>query len=405
VPEWRYTVIAPSGQSPGGDLQARFDGRELRPFPAPLDGLASGVGQRVRLRLLVDSGPARAGGKEYFVLGRAMPGTGWQLAVFSDYLPVRRQAMAGAVFAVLLAGGLILLAVFIAQRRRLARVQGEARRLLEAANQALEQRVAERTADLVAVNSRLRQEIHERERAEQTLRAAQDELVQAAKLAVLGRMAAGITHELNQPLGAMHTLAANAVAYMQRGDTRTAENNLSIVGQQIDQMARIIGPLKSFARKSPAVAERVDLAQAVDKALFLFDKRLAGIQLDKQLPAAGAVAWCDGNRLQQVLVNLIGNALDALAASVQPCLRLRAHCVGAHVFLEVADNGPGLSAAALAHLFEPFFTTKGSGEGLGLGLTISRDIVRDFGGDLSGGNGPDGGALFTLRLPKAKEDS
>lgn len=406
VPEWRYTLLNPERAELLAESR-RFDGRTLRPFPVRLDGVGSGIGRRVLFSPapVTDTPGALPPERDYFALGRTLAGTSWQLVIFAEYGSVRRQALTTGALAAVLAGALLLLSLYVAQRRRLARLQREAQRLLQAANQDLESKVAARTADLTAVNVRLRQEIAERIRAEETLRAAQDELVQAAKLAVLGRLAAGITHELNQPLGAVRTLAANAVAFMRRGDLATAESNLEIVARQVDQMARIIGPLKTFARKSPARREPVDIAHAVGAALFLFAKRLdeAGIVVDNRCHAGETIALCDANRLEQVLVNLVGNAIDALKDAPRRTLTLTARRDGAHVVVTVADSGPGLTAAACGHLFEPFFTTKSAGEGLGLGLAISRDIVRDFGGDLDGGNGAEGGAVFTVTLPAAKE--
>jgi two-component system C4-dicarboxylate transport sensor histidine kinase DctB len=253
----------------------------------------------------------------------------------------------------------------------------------------------------------LQREVQERQRAEQTLRAAQAELVQAAKLAVLGQMATGITHELSQPLGAIRTLAANAAEFMRRADLATAEKNLAIVEQLTEQMGHIIGPLKTFARKSPAVSTAVDVAQAVDSALFLFESRLKkeSVVLERRIAADACIAWCDRNRLQQVLVNLIGNALDAMHD--EPVRRLSfssERASSGKVALAVVDSGCGFSEEAVAHLFEPFFTTKQPGEGLGLGLTISRDILRDFGGDLMAGPAPGGGARFVVLLPPLPSD-
>lgn len=279
--------------------------------------------------------------------------------------------------------------------------------MLERVNQELERKVEERTADLSEAVTGLQREVQERQRAEQTLRAAQAELVQAAKLAVLGQMATGITHELSQPLGAIRTLAANAAEFMRRADLATAEKNLAIVEQLTQQMGNIIGPLKTFARKSPAVSTAVDIAQALDSALFLFESRLRkeSVTVERQIAPGAATAWCDRNRLQQVLVNLIGNALDAMHD--EPVRRLSFSCERASsgmVALAVVDAGCGFSEEALAHLFEPFFTTKQPGEGLGLGLTISRDILRDFGGDLMAGPAPGGGARFVVLLPPLPPD-
>ena len=215
-------------------------------------------------------------------------------------------------------------------------------------------------------------------------------------------MATGITHELSQPLGAIRTLSANAVEFMHRGDLATAEKNLGIVGQLAEQAGGIITPLKTFARKSPAVSVAVDVAQAVDAALFLFDARLKklNVTVNRNFGPKSTIAWCDQNRLQQVLVNLIGNAIDAMADEPHRSLSFSVESASSgQLALAVSDSGFGFTEEALKHLFEPFFTTKQPGEGLGLGLTISRDILRDFGGDLLAGPAPGGGARFVILLP------
>jgi C4-dicarboxylate-specific signal transduction histidine kinase len=144
------------------------------------------------------------------------------------------------------------------------------------------------------------------------------------------------------------------------------------------------------------------VAQAVDSALFLFEQRLRkqSVAVDRQIGPNFWIAWCDQNRLQQVLVNLIGNAIDAMAEQPERRLTFSAEAAGAgRLALSISDTGSGFSPSALAHLFEPFFTTKQPGEGLGLGLTISRDILRDFGGDLLAEPAPGGGARFIVLLP------
>jgi two-component system C4-dicarboxylate transport sensor histidine kinase DctB len=262
--------------------------------------------------------------------------------------------------------------------------------------------VAARTSDLSTTNARLREEISERKNAERTLRAAQDELVQAAKLAVLGQLATGITHELAQPLGAIRTLSGNAAEFLRRGSVDTTEKNLAIISRLADQMGAIISPLKTFARKSPAVPARVDVAHAVGNALLLLDQKLQrnGITVRNRVAPDAAIAWCDQIRLEQVLVNLIGNAADAMAGQAQRSLEVTASAPAeGPVALCVTDTGPGLPADVQARLFEPFFTTKPAGEGLGLGLAISRDIVREFGGELAASSAPGGGACFRITLP------
>lgn len=409
-PEWRYATLRPH---PVEELRRlgsqQFAGQPLGAISLNIDLQGADDGRVVRLpkHLRDDIAPSQ-GARPYLAMARNLPGTAWRIVVFSDLRPVGVQAATHAALSSAALGCLLLGVLYTRQRRRLARGREEARAMLERANQELERKVEERTADLSEAVTGLQREVQERQRAEQTLRAAQAELVQAAKLAVLGQMATGITHELSQPLGAIRTLAANAAEFMRRADLATAEKNLAIVQQLTEQMGNIIGPLKTFARKSPAVSTAVDVAQAVDSALFLFESRLKkeAVTVDRQFAADAATAWCDRNRLQQVLVNLIGNALDAMHD--EPVRRLSfasERASSGMVALSLVDSGCGFSEESLAHLFEPFFTTKQPGEGLGLGLTISRDILRDFGGDLMAGPAPGGGARFVVLLPALPPDS
>ena len=405
-PEWRYATLQPQGKA-GLEQVSReqFAGQPLGAvtLDIALDGADEGTVVRLPKHLRGDVNPnPLAGPKPYLALSRHLPGTAWRIVVFSDLRPVAVQAATHAALAAAALGCLLLSALYANQRRRLARGREEARAILQSANQELENKVKERTVDLSQAVDRLQREVVERQRAEQTLRAAQDELVQAAKLAVLGQMATGITHELSQPLGAIRTLSANAVEFMHRGDLATAEKNLGIVGQLAEQAGGIITPLKTFARKSPAVSAAVDVAQAVDSALFLFEQRLRKqqVSVDRQIEANVWIAWCDQNRLQQVLVNLIGNAIDAMAERPERRLSFAVEArADGQLALAVSDTGSGFGTKALEHLFEPFFTTKPPGEGLGLGLTISRDILRDFGGDLLAEPAPGGGARFVVLLP------
>ena len=403
-PEWRYASLQNlPAEERQRIAQAQFAGQTVGAMSLEigLEGLEEGQVVRLPQHLREDvegDGPPLP----YLALSRSLPATAWRLIVFSDLRQVAAEAASHAALAVAALGCLLLWMLYLGQRQRRTLEREAARLRLLKANQELERKVDERTLDLQTTVSVLQGEVAERQRAEATLRAAQDELVQAAKLAVLGQMATGITHELSQPLGAIQTLSANAAEFMKRGDTLTAEKNLAIVGQLAEQMGGLIKPLKTFARKSPAVAEAVDVALAVDAALFLFEQRIRkmGVVLEKALPPGQHIAWCDQNRLQQVLVNLIANALDAMRDSAYKCLRLRVAKREAEIWaLTVEDTGSGLSEAALARLFEPFFTTKQPGEGLGLGLTISRDILRDFGGDLQAEQADDGGARFVVFLP------
>lgn len=406
VERWLYSALEPLPEPARAEAAAsrRYGGREIRPFPARIDVRASPEGETVSLLSPVTSqaGPTQHESREHMVLVRPLERTGWWLVQFADLQAVHQQAREHALLAATASGLLLMLLVFLAQRRRLLRQRLENQAMLERANAELEQTVAIRTQDLSAANARLREEMAEREQAQRTLREAQDELVQAAKLAVLGQLATGITHELTQPLGAIRTLAGNAAEFIRRGATDKADQNLAIVNRLADQMGAMVAQLKTFARKSPARPADVKLAAAVRNALLLVEHKLqkGAVTVQLEVPQTAQVR-CDPVRLEQVLVNLCANAADAMAG--HPGSRLTISVEGdAHWprALRVADNGPGFSEGVLARLFEPFFTTKPPGEGLGLGLAISRDIAREFGGELSAANAPAGGACFRIDLPQ-----
>ncbi len=403
-PEWRYASLQPlSGERANELARQQFDGRDVGQSSLGVDLLRAEHGQELHLGREVSLPPElKTQGRDFIVTSRNLSGTAWHLLVFSSVAPLRAQAMAHGALAAAASGCLILWAMYVRQRRRILQARLGAQALLEAANRDLEAKVEARTRDLSQTVQHLEEEVRERMRAEQTLRSAQEELVQAGKLAVLGQLATGITHELNQPLGAIRTLAGNSIEFLRRGNPETAENNLRIVCDLADQMGGIITPLKTFARKSPAVPSNVDLAQAVGSALFLFGQRLqkAGVVVENRCRPSECISWCDQNRLQQVLVNLIGNAADAMHEQHERRLEIdAARGDDGRIRLSVADTGCGLPGEALDRLFEPFFTTKPAGQGLGLGLAISRDIVRDFGGELRAENRRGGGACFILDLP------
>ncbi|MBQ0946289.1 sensor histidine kinase [Ideonella sp. 4Y16] len=397
-PQWRYTALAELPPERQSDVRATrlYGDQPIRRLPLQVDLRIDEDSQIVEgvlpegLRGNGERGLAR----EMLVLGRTLDGMDWRLLMFTDLRPVRQDAVQAGLLAGVSTAFVLALAVVYGQRRRITRQKLRA-------HHELETQVAARTQALSEANERLRTAVAERQQAEQTLRRAQDELVHAGKMAALGQLATGITHELTQPLGAIRTLSANAVEFMRRGEHGVAADNLGIMARLADQMGAIIEPLKGFARKSQARPQASDVAQAVRHALFLYDQRLrreAVEVIDLTVPGA-ALAWCDPNRLEQVLVNLIGNALDAMRDAPTRRLWIAAELQDGQARIQVRDSGPGISAEVLAHLFEPFFSTKEAGVGLGLGLAISRDIAREAGGELSADNHADGGACFTLRLP------
>jgi len=198
-------------------------------------------------------------------------------------------------------------------------------------------------------------------------------------------------------------LSDNALIFMQRGEPSQAQDNLRVICDLTERMGKITSQLKRFARKSPSYLEQVTVGSAISNALFLLDARLRrdGVQLHREEPEEAVHAIAEPNRLEQVLVNLIGNALDAMADATRRVLTIVVKVDAEQVAIHVCDSGAGLSEAAREHLFEPFFTTKDAGEGLGLGLTISFSIVREFGGTLQALDPAEGGAEFVIRLQKA----
>jgi two-component system C4-dicarboxylate transport sensor histidine kinase DctB len=329
---------------------------------------------------------------------RALEETGWTVSILAPRIlldrPVRSAVAVGA--AALLALLLLLGLLILRRRHYLERIALDARAKAE-----LEQRVAERTHDLELLNSRLKQEVLEREQAQQELVRAQDELVQAGKLSALGTMSASISHELNQPLGAIRSYAENASTLLDHQRSDDARANLKLISELTERMASIITHLRSFARRDRHAPERVALQPALDDALALLAKRRRAmdVELIRDLPDATLWVQAGETRLRQVLGNLLGNALDALIDKAPPRrIWISIEHQAEHLHLLLRDNGPGFSPESLARAREPFFTTKTSAQGLGLGLAICDSLVRALDGELLLANHPAGGALITLRL-------
>ncbi|QCP14420.1 sensor histidine kinase [Pseudoduganella umbonata] len=399
APAWKYHTLRPL---PAG-VRARLDQtRQYHRLPLPplriVRDEARAGGTRV---VAIGAGAghdARAGTPPLLMQTRSLAPRQWTFIYLSDLSQARASARAAMLFACLAYGFLLLLFLYVRQRLR-------ARAQLQDAYNNLEAMVAERTARLEHTTQSLIDEMDVRRQAEQQLHRTQNELYQAGKMAVLGQMSASITHELNQPLTALRTMADNAVLLFDRGRMAEARENLAKISQIVARMGTITGKLKSFARKSNAGLAPVSVHTAVSNALVLVERRM---QLDKvaftfDIGPADIYALCDSNRLEQVLLNLMSNALDALATLERGAPRELAVSVArtpASVLIRVADNGPGLSGEARGRLFEPFFTTKPQGEGLGLGLAISEQIVRDFGGSLRA-EPTDTGACFVIELQAA----
>lgn len=331
----------------------------------------------------------------YLYQTMALPEFGWTIHRFADLGVVHADERDGAIIGAAISALIISLLLYLIQRQR-------AYRSAKQAGVHLESEVAARTRELRDANVLLQTEVDERRRTEARLRAAQNELVQAGKLAALGQMSAAIAHEVNQPLAAIRTFMASTKVFAQRGDSGLVVKNLDLIDALAERMASITNHLKAFARKTePGHAESVDVGRAIKGALFLVDGQVksAGVRLIENIQPD---IWVSGYavQLEQVLVNLVRNALDAVAEVKKPTIEVTAHASDDTVVIRIGDNGPGIPAELIDRIFDPFVTSKPVGKGLGLGLSITYGIVQDFRGHLSATNRPDGGAEFIVELPR-----
>ena len=222
-------------------------------------------------------------------------------------------------------------------------------------------------------------------RALAVFRQTRDDLIQAAKLAALGQMAAGLSHELNQPLAAIRSHAYNSALLLERGRPEEARKAIGRIQALTTRAADLIAHLRRFARKPGVVLNPVSVGDVVETALSLFEPRFAAerVTLTRELPAGRLHVHAEEIRLEQVLVNLIANALDAVTGMEDAAIAIGARRSGHKVEIWVADSGPGIDRSHLERIFDPFFTTKPVGSGLGLGLSLSYNIIKDLGGTLA----------------------
>lgn len=276
----------------------------------------------------------------------------------------------------------------------------ERRRMLVVSQQNLEKEVTRQTAELRATNQRLVHEVAEREKASRRLRKARDELTQANRLASIGQITAGVAHEINQPVAAIRTFAENAKILMTRVDLPQTSKNLDLIIDLTRRIGDITTELRSFAKRAPPPIGMISLADAFDGALILLSDRLRadGVALSIPDNLRSIAVLADRVRLEQVIINLLQNSLDALVEVNNPTIEVRLQSIpdSSSMQLIFDDNGSGLTESMRRTLFEPFVT--GKVNGLGLGLGISRNIARDFGGELDVTESRLGGAAFSLKL-------
>ena len=311
-----------------------------------------------------------------------IPFRGWKIISFTTYASVREKVN-GILALEIMVFALLFVGIFYLSNRRTAL------RLM------FFQRESEILRDL---NTRLQREISEREKMQKTLEVAEQSLAQSSKLAALGEMSAAVSHELNQPLAAMKTYLAGAALLIRRNRTDEALAAFDRIDGLIERMGAITRQLKSYARKGDARSQPLDMSDALTSALSMMEPQLkhSNVRIRQILPDQSVLVIGDRMRIEQVLVNLLRNALDALKSVSDPEIEVILS-KGETATLTVRDNGPGINDLDL--LFEPFHTTKEPGDGVGLGLAISSGIVADFGGRITARNASDGGAVFEVTLP------
>ncbi|EEW59034.1 sensor histidine kinase [Epibacterium sp. DP7N7-1] len=321
-------------------------------------------------------------GEAVMRLETRVPFQGWRMMSYTTYDSIREQV--NAVIALEIMGFAILLALaFYALSRKTA------------LRMALFQR---ESAELRVLNTRLQREIAERERVQETLAVAEQSLAQSSKLAALGEMSAAVSHELNQPLAAMKTYLAGARLLLQRNRPDEALSSFGRIDDLIERMGAITRQLKSYARKGGDAFSPVNMGDALASSLSMMEPQLRQrhVQITRILPDEPVYVMADRMRLEQVMVNLLRNALDATKSVEEPEVEIIL-AAGETATLTVRDNGDGIQD--FDSLFEPFYTTKQPGDGVGLGLAISSGIVNDLGGRLTARNSEAGGAVFEMQLP------
>lgn len=373
---WRYRPAAPLSPQLRDEIARSkpYADYDLRPLGWTILAASEGGSAHV----------ATEDGAAYMVTELSINRGLWRLVLLDDEAPARQTALiigalSGLASIVALLGlGLVL------QRRREIKQRLANQAALQAANDQLETRVQERTAEL---------------------RAAQDELVHAGKLAALGQMSAGIVHELNQPLAALQTAADNAILLVDRGSVGDARGNLARIGELVRRLGRLTGQLRVFAYKSSSPLDAVPVELALNEVLKILAGRVkeGGVNVVTHIDAdLGVVA--DQARLEQLLCNIVANALDAVESAERKSIVIRAtreEGQTARCRIAISNNGPAIAPDVLRRMFEPFVTTKPAGKGLGLGLMLSNHIARSFGGELHGRNLPSG-AEFVVILPLAE---
>lgn len=385
-PDWHYHSLEPLSTETQSRLQS-IRKYHLHPIaPLQQSQLAVSPSGNPLIRLEYPAGESA----DYLLHQRDIPELEWRLYYLSDLSGLSQSRVYAIVMAALIAAVLGLLTLFLTGRLRL--------------QQQLERRVARRTRELNQINTHLQQEVEDRRRAEQALHQTHEELVQAEKLAALGQLSAGLVHEISQPVSAIQTYLASTQVLAERGEQAQTRANLSEIDGLIRRVSAIVTHLKTFASKSHGDIREIPLNSVIEHALLVVGPGLKkdNVTLAWDPPSPSPLVKADEIKLEQVLINLLRNAIDAtqLSREARPAqIAIRLSHFAGQVCIVISDNGVGIDAADLPRVFEPFFTSKAPGKGMGLGLSVSLGIVEDLGGQLTASPNADHGTSFQLTLP------
>ncbi|KAB2676563.1 sensor histidine kinase [Brucella tritici] len=393
---WRFMTVGSIGQE---QLQSIRDSLQFGEAPLtalPLTVKSIGGGDVLLIDALL---PGNARNTDFLAIRSSVPSTPWQMYSLAPIRPQITAAMREArLFTLIVLATVATVAGLLLRRRQkiAARIADAQRTQAE-----LEERVEERTRDLSLARDRLQAEISDHRRTETMLQGVQQDLVHANRLAIMGQVAAGVAHEINQPIATIRAYADNAKTFIKRKRLSDATENLDEIAALTDRIGTITGDLKALARKGRSPSEPTSLSQVISGALILLRSRFSGRmdQLDIALPPSELRVTGQSLRLEQVFINLFQNALEAVDLKENDGrIEVRTQVNNDKVIITVSDNGPGIPQHIRDNLFSPFNTSKE--KGLGLGLVIVKEIITDYGGTISAESST-AGTSFRIELRKA----
>lgn len=395
LPEWRFMAQFPIPVEQQGPIREslQFGAAPLAPLNVT-PALTQTEPDRVVAGL-----PGSREPQEYVRVRVPVPTTNWTLQMLMPAgAAVKETVRSAQLVAFIILASVLGSTIFFLRRRELA-----LRRLLEQeeARRELERRVTERTEALSTAHAQLVMQVEERQRTEARLQTVQQELVQANRLAILGQVTAGVAHEINQPVAAIRSYADNARTFLARDQIVPVRENLSAIAELTERIGNITDELRNFSRKGTASPKPAIAHDVIEGALLLLDSRFrqTASKVTTQMPPAGLKVEGDRVRLEQVLINLMQNALEATVDGKTCHIDIACTADGDDVQLAVTDNGPGIPPEIMQSLFTPFNTSKE--RGLGLGLVICHDIVVEYGGRIDV-ESSSAGTRFTIHLKRAE---